>query len=336
MNNLLKSAMMLTVCAFTMCLFLTSCNDDDDNSPAGKTFNDLIKEDCDFVNSKYSSAESIRFLEVDAMLEDWFDETEADEMKVSEMTSIYQVDQKVVFLIHDLEKGTKSVEEVDDIFEGSDDMFIEDFKVTFEEAVKIMKASDEYSDIHTRYLTVRRPLYKDMYDHPLYIFGKYAGVDVNNGNIVAMTTPSFNDAMIDDFNWAREKYGKDVLFYEVHTTLSGYIDELPLNQIHVVCDTAIFEKPHEQKIYVARNFDKGIRHTFTAPPGWEGSEQFNPYDIRVYFKEAVRIFAESSVKNKHISVMTFRHILDPKYEHPMYIFGRVAGVDAVTGDVIPL
>lgn len=337
MKNLFKSAMMLTVCAFTMCLFLTSCNDDDENdSPAGKTFNDLMKEDCDFVKSNYGSAEHIAFLEVDAMFEDWFDETKAEDVKVSEMTSIFQVDQKVVCLIHDLQKGTRSVEELEDLYIGCVEMSIEDFKVTFEDAVKIMKASEEYKDIHTRYLTVRNPLGKILYDHPMYIFGVYAGVDVNNGEVLSMNSLSFNDAMIEDFDWAKENYGDDVLFYEVHTTLNGYIDETPLNQIHVVCDTAIFEQPDEQTIFVARNLEKGLRHVSTNRPGWKGSVKFNPYDINITFKEAVKIFAESSLSKKHISVMTFRQILDSRIEHPMYIFGRVAGVDAVTGELIPL
>lgn len=337
MKNLFKSAMMLTVCAFTMCLFLTSCNDDDENdSPADKTFNELIKEDCEFVKSNYGSAGYVAFLEVDAKLNNWFNETKAEDLKVSEMTSVFHVDKKVVLLIHDMKKGTKSVEEVEDVWIGSAEMNIEDFKVTLEEAVKIMKASEEYKDIHTRYLTVRNPIAKVQYDHPMYIFGVYAGVDVNDGEIISMDKLSFNEAMKEDFNLVREKYGNDVDFYEVHTTLNGYIDELPLEQIHVVCDTAIFEKSKEQTIFVARNLEKCTRHEIINRPGWIGSVNFNPYDVRVSFEEAVEIFAKSDVSYKHVSVMTFRQIMHPSIEHPMYIFDLVAGVDAVTGELIPL
>lgn len=179
---------LLSVIGIIFCL--TSCQKEEE----ALTFESVIAEDFSFINNTAGSSTKAHFYEAQCVLNGKLKQTAADDVKLKSIETVTAANGNVYLTTTDVETGSK----FRDIHEnaswvGSYSIDPTIVKISFKQAVSIVKTQTEYPAPDSDKMTFRHPL--GSIANPLYIFGSttenyYVSVDAMTGEVSILR--SFN------------------------------------------------------------------------------------------------------------------------------------------------
>lgn len=174
--------------ALGMMLTLFACNPGhdgkggEDTTAVVKTFNKVVLQDYEFVKAIDSTA---LFYEVQVEFDKTIDDSVA--ANIVSMETVAQLGNYCYMINRENPDGDSVVTVVEDLWLEDFDFNPAEMQITLPQAIDMVKAEcvkDSLEVPATRFITLRRPVSKEFYEHPFYIFGRMlATVDAVTGEV---------------------------------------------------------------------------------------------------------------------------------------------------------